>query len=152
MLPINLIKGKDGKPKNGANFKKMGEKDINDYLFQYVGGNVRLLSQSEVANAKTNVSVTGKGPAKEFKTGLAAFTTPMKSILDDYKSTGVKLLITESVNTGLENSGLMNIKANVFTGGRRKNKTRKNCWPKRSGGARKGTRKPKGHKPVCKRR
>jgi nicotinamidase-related amidase len=35
-------------------------------------------------------------------------------------------------------------------GGRRKMKTRKNCWPKRKGGARKGTRKPMGHKKGCK--
>lgn len=39
---------------------------------------------------------------------------------------------------------------NNMEGGRRKNKTRKNCWPKRSKGGKRSTRKPKGHKAGCK--
>ncbi|NBO61382.1 MAG: isochorismatase family protein [Flavobacteriia bacterium] len=58
-------------------------------------------------------------------------------------------------NMGVDSSQMSNIfeimDSNTYAGGRRrKMKTRKNCWPKRSGGARKGTRKPKGHKPGCK--
>lgn len=67
----------------------------------------------------------------------------------------ITILELDPLSKNLSNAGLTGV-GNVFGtgnmagGGRRKMKTRKNCWPKRSGGARKGTRKPKGHKPGCK--
>ncbi len=86
----------------------------------------------------------------EFERKMIETQAKKQGVLDT-----ITILELDPLSKNLSNAGLTGI-GNVFGtenmagGGRRKMKTRKNCWPKRSGGARKGTRKPKGHKPGCK--
>jgi nicotinamidase-related amidase len=106
MLPLHLIKGTQS-----TNYTKVNTpKDINHYLFEYQeDGKVKLLSQAEAATADTSMVGDINRP-----TSLAAFTTPMAEILEDYKSTGVKVLMTTP----------------TFAGGRRR-KTRRSKKSKR---------------------
>lgn len=152
-LPIQLINPggvyKREKLVNAANFKtKNTTKDVNKYLFQYVEGGIKRLTQEEAASA--DLSDMGQALKKDANpNGYAAFTSPIKDIVQHYKESGVKLIMVLPelpVVTNLSKSGLLNIAG----GARRKNKTRKNCWPKPKKGGKRGTRKPMGHKKGCK--
>ena len=98
-----------------ANFYNTSKsKDVNRYLFQ-LGPELKLLSAVEAKAAEKDVSAVlhfsdiggkAKGPgdihdfAKSNPKYYAAFLTPTSHIINDYKSTGVKLVMSVPTLTG----------------------------------------------------
>ncbi len=74
-------------------------KDINHYLFKLDGKNFRLLTANEAKNAVTNNIIhlpdeRTFNPAESNPNGYFAFLTPITDILNDYKTAGVKIVMT----------------------------------------------------------
>jgi len=98
-----------------ANFYNISKaKDVNRYLFQ-LGAELKLLSAAEAKAAKEDVDAVlhfsdiggkaaGPGDIHNFATSnpkyYAAFLTPTSHIINDYKSTGVKLVMNVPTLTG----------------------------------------------------
>lgn len=121
MLPLQFV-GRYQVYKNSvlanthrANFYNISKpKDVNRYLFQ-LGAELKLLSAVEANAAEKDVSAVlhfsdiggkAKGPgdihdfAKSNPKFYAAFLTPTSHIINDYKSTGIKLVMNVPTLTG----------------------------------------------------
>ena len=134
-LPITLMTWNPLEKYTAIPAEGEAPKNINAYLFKQEGEKIRRLSKQNIQGL---AGKSRKNIPEDELVKHRGFINPIKPILNDYKNSGVKLLMTEP-----------NLSA-IAGGARRTNKTRKNCWPKRTGGARKGTRKPIGHKKGCK--